>query len=58
MYSPWNCFMISKNIFCMKIMSVGRFWAQARAYFCDLGLELVARHDAVDEAARQHLRRR
>ena len=34
MYSPWNCFMISKNVFCMKITSVERFWAQAVAYFC------------------------
>ena len=58
MYSPWSCFMISKNVFCMKTMSVGRFCAQAIAYFCDLGLELVARHDAVDEAALGHLARR
>ena len=55
MYSPWCCFMISKKVFCMKTVSVGRFCAQARAYFCDLGLELVAGHDAVHEAALVHL---
>ena len=58
MYSPWCCFMTSKNVFCMKTTSVERFWAQASAYFCDLGLELVAGHDAVHEAALGHLARR
>ena len=33
MYSPWNCFMISKNIFCMKTCRSGRLRAQASAYF-------------------------
>ena len=32
MYSPWCCFMISKNTFCMNTVSVGRVRAQARAY--------------------------
>ena len=34
MYSPCDCFMISKNVFWMKMTSVERFWAQASAYFC------------------------
>ena len=58
MYSPWCCFMISKKTFCMNTVSVGRVRAQASAYFCDLGLELVPRHDAVDEVAVVHLARR
>ena len=33
MYSPWCCFMTSKNTFCMKTVSVGRVRAHATAYF-------------------------
>ena len=47
--------MISKNVFCMKI-DVGRAVLGAgQRVLLHLGLELVARHDAVDEAALGHL---
>ena len=40
MYSPWNCFMISKNVFCMNTVSVGRLRAHAERVLLHLGLEL------------------
>src|ERR1041384_6029617 len=33
-YSPWNCFIISKKVFCMNTVSVDRLFAHAWAYFC------------------------
>ncbi len=33
MYSPWCCFITSKNTFCMNTVSVGRVRAHAFAYF-------------------------
>ena len=36
MYSPWCCFMISKKVFCMKTMSVGRLFAAGQRVLLDL----------------------
>src|SRR3546814_922990 len=56
MYSPWNCFMTSKKVFCMNTTSVERFWAQASAYFCTSSSSSSGDH-AVHEAALGHLGR-
>ena len=58
MYSFWDCFMISKKVFWMKITSVGPVLGAGEGVLLHLGLELVTGHDAVHEPAARPSRRR